>query len=52
MQRRQNPRADDSDDEPDLQFIADEIPGMSKRNERLAWHKIKELCMEGLAQYP
>ena len=50
LQRRKQQNPMDSDeDEPHMQFLGDEVPAMSKRNERLVWAKIKELSMIGLS---
>jgi len=51
-QSRRRPHPEDSDDEPSNVFQADEIPTISKHNERKVWRSIKNLSAEGLARYP
>lgn len=52
-QARRRPQYEDSDDMNDSSlFQADDIPTISKHNERKVWLKIKEICEEGLSRYP
>lgn len=51
--RRKPHNADDSDDnDHHNQFQADEVPTISKRNERRVWIRIKAMAEEALARYP
>ena len=51
--QRRRPHADDSDEnDASSEFQADELPTISKRNERKVWLRIKEMAQEGLSRYP
>ena len=52
-QQRRRPHPEDSDDmEPSNIFQADDVPTISKRNERKVWETIKAMSQEGLERYP
>ena len=52
-QSRKRPQADDSDDmDTSNAFKADDVPTISKRNERKVWATIKSTCEEALSRYP
>ena len=51
--QRRRPHPEDSDDmEPSNTFQADEVPTISKRNERKVWERIKSMAQEALSRYP
>ena len=51
--QRTNQRPDDSDEpEPSSCWNADDIPSLSKRNERKIWLRIKSMAEEFVARYP
>ena len=52
QRRRPHNNLDSDDSEPSQQFEATEIPFISKRNEGLAWKKIKKMCEAGMSEYP
>ena len=44
---------DDSDDpDPSHHFQADDIPALSRKNEKAVFAKIKSMCEAALSQYP
>ncbi len=49
---RRRPHPEDSDDEPSNVFMADDIPTISKQNERKVWQRIKQMCSTSLSLYP
>ena len=50
QRRRRNPN--DSDDDVSSYFNGDEVPAISKANERKVWLRIKDMAEEALARYP
>ena len=51
--QRRRPQADDSDDVDDGNYFnADQVPTISKRNERRVWERIRAMSQEALARYP
>ena len=52
-QQRTKQRPDDSDEpEPTAYWNADDVPAISKHNERKVWQRIKSMSEEFLSRYP